>query len=311
MSYDGELAAIFERDRPRLRRVAHRILGDWDQAEEGVQECWLKADGIPQDEIRNAGAWLTTIITRICLDRLRHRRRTAFHSVAINDPAHESAAANVVGDEGPEYAALMSDAVGVALLVVLERLNPLERVAFVLHDVFAVPFQEIAGMIDRSPQAARQLASRARRRVRGPAVSDGKTMALHRKLAEAFLMAAREGDMGALLKILDPDVVLDADQEAASIGSGPTLTGADEVARFFSGRAAAAHAALIDGAVGIIVAPAERLLLAVLLRFTNGRIAHLRAIAAPSRLGQLNIGLPAATENGRLARRTARRFRTT
>src|SRR5262249_38828408 len=161
------------------------------QAEEAVQESWLRTDKIPQDEIRNASAWLTTITTRVCLDRLRHRRRrAAMHAIALDDPANEREVASLVGGEGPEHAALTADSIGVALLVILERLGPLERVAFVLHDVFALPFDEIAGLIDRSPEAARQLASRARRRVHGAVEPDGKAIALHRELAEAFLNAA-------------------------------------------------------------------------------------------------------------------------
>jgi RNA polymerase sigma-70 factor, ECF subfamily len=293
MGRTEDFAAIFERDRPRLRRIARRILGDPDQAEEAVQESWLKINDIPQQDIENASAWLTTITTRVCIDRLRHRRRRApLHVVELDDPANESEAASLIGDAGPEQAALMADAIGVALIVILERLSPLERVAFVLHDVFALPFDEIAALIDRSPEAARQLASRARHRVRGTSELDGKAISRHRELAEAFLRAARTGDMAALLNLLDPGVVLTADERAARMGSGSSLTGSDQVARFFAGRAAAAYIAIIDGDVGIIVAPNERLLLAVLPRFANGRITHLHAIAAPHDLVQLDITLP-------------------
>mgnify|MGYP002775519110 FL=1 len=190
----------------------------------------------------------------------------------------------------------MADSIGVALLVILERLGPLERVAFVLHDVLALPFDEIASLIGRSREATRQLASRARRRVRGNVERDGKTIALHRELAEAFLSAARGGDMAALLKILDPKIVLTADERAADMGSGRSLSGADQVARFFAGRAAASRVALIDGNVGIIVAPAERLLLALIPRFAEGRIAHLHAIATPDDLAWLDLGLLADGE---------------
>jgi RNA polymerase sigma factor (sigma-70 family) len=294
-----ELAAIFERERPRLRRVAHRILGHWDQAEEAVQDTWLKTDKIPQEDIENASAWFTTITTRVCLDRLRHRRRRAStRAVELDDPVNESEVANLIGDEGPERAVLIADSIGVALLVVMERLGPLERVAFVLHDVFALPFDEIASLIDRSPEAARQLASRARRRVRGSVDLDGETIARHRELAETFLHAARSGDMAALLNLLDPNIVLTADEQAARMGPGRTLSGSDQVARFFAGRASAAHVAIINGGVGIIVAPNDRLTLAVVPRFANGRIAHLHAIATPEDLARLDLGLLAAG-NGR------------
>lgn len=291
MGQSEELVAIFERERPRLRRIAQRILGDWDQAEEAVQESWLKTDKIPKEELRNASAWFTTIATRVCVDRLRYRRRhTPIQPLELDDPANESEVANLTGDEGPEHAAIAADSIGVALLIVLERLRPLERVAFVLHDVFDLPFDEIASLIDRSPEAVRQLASRARRRVRGTVELDGKTISRHRELVEAFLQAARSGDMGALLKLLDPDVVLTADDQAARMGSGSRLSGSDQVARFFSGRAAAAHVAIINGDVGIVVAPHDRLLLAVVPRFENGRITHLHAVASSDELARLDMG---------------------
>ncbi len=292
MGQNQELVGIFERERPRLQRIARRVLGDWDEAEEAVQETWLKTDKVPQDELRNACAWLTTIVTRVCLDRLRHRRRrTASRTIELDDPANEEEVADVVGDQGPEHAALVANSVGVALLVVLERLPPLERVAFVLHDVFDLPFDEIASLINRSPDATRQLASRARRHVRGNVEVDGETISRHRELAEAFLKAARSGDMAALLDFLDSGVVFTADAHAARMGPGKTLLGSEQVARFFSGRAAAAHVAVIDGDIGIIVAPADRLMLVVMPRFANGRITHLHAIAAPDDVARLDLGL--------------------
>jgi RNA polymerase sigma-70 factor, ECF subfamily len=292
MNHSEALLAIFQRERPRLRRIAHRILGAWDEAEEAVQETWLKTDKIPKQELGNASAWFTTITTRVCLDRLRYRRRRTPHRpVELDDPANESAAASLPGDEGPEQEALSADSVGVALLVVLERLRPLERVAFVLHDVFDLPFDEIASLIDRSPEAVRQLASRARRRVRGTVELDGETISRHRELAETFLDAARRGDMAALLQLLDPEVVLTADEQAARMGSGASLSGSNQVARFLSGRAAGAHVAIINGDIGLIVAPRDRLLLAVALRFENGRIVQMHAIGAPDDLARIDIGL--------------------
>jgi RNA polymerase sigma factor (sigma-70 family) len=295
MEQNEEFVAIFERDRPRLRRIAHRILGDWDQAEDAVQEIWLKTDKIPKEHLRDAGAWSTTIATRVCLDRLRHRRRhSPIQAIELDDPANEGEMVNLMGDQGPEHAALAADSIGVAMLVVLERLRPLERVAFLLHDVFALPFDEIASLIDRSPEAVRQLASRARRRVRGTIELDGKTISRHRELADAFLQAARSGDMAALLNLLDPGVVLTADEQAAHMGrmgSERRLSGSDQVARFFAGRASAAHVTLINGDVGIIVVPHDQLLLAVVPRFENGRITHLHAIATPDDLARLDMGL--------------------
>jgi RNA polymerase sigma-70 factor (ECF subfamily) len=235
---------------------------------------------------------LTTIVTRVCLDRLRRqRRRASIRAVDLDNPENEKEVANIVGDEGPERAALMADSVGVALLVILERLPPLERVAFVLHDVFDLPFDEIASLINRSKDATRQLASRARRHVRGNVKVDGETISRHRELAEAFLKAARSGDMAALLSLLDPGVVFTADAHAARMGSGKSLLGSEQVARFFSGRAAAAHVAVIDGDIGIIVAPADRLMLVVMPRFENGRITLLHAIAAPDEIARLDMGL--------------------
>jgi RNA polymerase sigma-70 factor, ECF subfamily len=291
---------MFERDRPRLRRIARRILGDWDQAEEAVQETWLKTDNIPSEGLRDASAWFTTIVTRVCLDRLRHRRRhTPRQVVELDDPANEHEVAGLIRDGNPEQAALAADSVGVALLIVLERLRPLERVAFVLHDVFDLPFAEIAPLIDRSPEAVRQLASRARRRMRGKPESDTGTISRHRELAEAFLKAARNDDVAALVKLLDPEVVLTADEQAARMGAGPSLSGADQVARFFAGRAAAAHVAIINGKIGIIVAANDRLVLAVLPQFEGGRVRQLHAIAAPGDLAQLDVRLLPASADQR------------
>lgn len=298
MGQREELVAIFERDRPRLRRIARRILGDWDQAEEAVQETWLKTDKIPAGGLRDASAWLTTIITRLCLDRLRYRRRhTPNQVLELDDPTNEREVESLAEDGDPEQAALAADSVGVALLVVLERLRPLERVAFVLHDVFDLPFDEIAPLIDRSPEAVRQLASRARRRVRGTVESDTGTISRHRELAEAFLQAARNDDVPALVALLDADVVLTADEQAARMGSGRSLSGSDHVARFFAGRAAAAYVAIINGDVGIIVAPRDQLVMAVMPQFENGQIKHLHAIAAPDDLAKLDISLLDSSTN--------------
>lgn len=279
-----EIAAIFERDRPRLLRIARRILRDPDQAEEIVQESWLKAELSPE-QVRNASAWFTTIVTRSCIDRLRQqRRRSGTDAIELDDPASDTSATALIQMDDPEQALLKADSIGVALLVVLERLSPLERVAFVLHDVFDLGYDEIASLIDRSHDATRQLASRARRRVHG-APPTSTNIPRHRALVEAFLAAARSGDVNALLEILDPEVVLTGDQQPAAI------SGSEQVARFFAGRAGAAHVAIVNGDVGVIVASSDQLMLAVIPAFGRSRITGLHAIASPKQLARLSIRL--------------------
>ena len=297
-----QIAATFERDRPRLLRIARRILRDPDQAEEIVQESWLKAELSPE-QVRNASAWFTTIVTRSCIDRLRQQqRRSVADTVELDDTASDPNETALIETNDPEQALLKADSIGVALLVVLERLSPLERVAFVLHDVFDFQYEEIASLIDRSHDATRQLASRARRRVHG-APPTSTDIPRHRALAEAFLAAARRGDVQALLEILDPEVVLTGDQQAVALGVGTSISGAEQVARFFSGRAVVAHVAMINGQIGIIVAPGDQLVLVVIPSFAQGRIASLQAIATPKHLARLSIRLafgPAySSESGR------------
>jgi RNA polymerase sigma factor (sigma-70 family) len=212
MSQIDSVTRAFEQHRGRLRSVAYRMLGDWHDADEAVQEGWLRLQQTPVDDLRSVGARLTTVLTRICLDQLRAKARRREVMVEVDDVAHVEqieAASPVV-----EQMHVLAESVGVALLVVLDRLKPVERVAFVLHDMFDLPFGEIAVLIDRSPAATRQLASRARRRVRGASADAAGKLARERRLAEAFLAAARGGDMQALLKLLDPDVVLKVDETA-------------------------------------------------------------------------------------------------
>jgi RNA polymerase sigma-70 factor, ECF subfamily len=294
MSHIDSATEEFEQHRGRLRSVAYRMLGEWHDADEAVQESWLRLQQSPVEDIRSVGAWLTTVLTRICLDQLRARTRRRELMVEVDDVA-DLEQIETTG-AGVEQMHLLAESVGVALLVVLDRLKPAERVAFVLHDMFDLPFDEIALLIDRSPVATRQLASRARRRVRGASADATHKLKRERQLAEAFLAAARSGDMQGLLKLLDPDVVLKVDETAAQLGAGPggDVHGAQAVASYFPGRAAAGYVAKIDGAIGIIVAPQGRLLLALRTTIRDGRIARLEAVADSEELARLELSMPGA-----------------
>jgi RNA polymerase sigma factor (sigma-70 family) len=234
-----DLAAVFEAERGRLRSVALRMLGSAAEADDAVQEAWLRlarADGVD-----NAAAWLTTVVSRVCLDMLRSRASRREEPLGDTAP---------VGPDEPADQAALADSVGAALLVVLDTLSPAERLAFVLHDLFAVPFDEVGTILDRTPAAARQLASRARRRVQGtPAPAD---LARRRRIVEAFLAASREGDFAGLIALLDPDAVLVADPQALSMGAYGEVHGAEGVARRFSGAAKAALPRLLDGLPGLV-----------------------------------------------------------
>jgi RNA polymerase sigma-70 factor, ECF subfamily len=261
---DG-LASEFELRRPRLRAVAYRMLGSAAEAEDAVQEAWLRLDRAGPGGIDNLEAWLTTVVGRVCLDMLRSRtsRREVFA---------EAAAPTV---PGPEQEAEMADSVGLALIVVLETLTPTERLAFVLHDLFGVSFDEIAPIVGRSPDAARQMASRARRRVRG---SSPPSVGASRELVDAFLRAARGGEVETLLTLLDPDV-----RFRGVNGTAQEIAGASDVARFFAGRAQAARPALIDGMLGVAVlnASGEPWIL-LLVDQRDGRIAGMEAVLGGS-----------------------------
>src|ERR687894_218221 len=222
------LAQQFEEHRTRLRAVAYRMLGSLSEADDAVQETWLRLSRIDSDEVENLGGWLTTVVARVSLNILRSRRsgREEPFDVRMPEPIVDRA-----DGTDPEHEAILADSVGLALLVVLETLNPAERLSFVLHDMFAVPFDEIAPIVDRSPEAARQLASRARRRVQGEAAIPDADLDTQREVIEAFLAAAREGDFEALLEVLDPDVVRRADLGAVSMGVSAVVRGAANVAR--------------------------------------------------------------------------------
>jgi RNA polymerase sigma factor (sigma-70 family) len=251
------LAERFEEYRTHLRAVAYRMLGSVSEADDAVQEAWLRLSRADTSDVDNLGGWLTTVVARVALNMLRSRGTR--REQPLDDHAFQAAAPRTDTTD-PERQAVMADSVGLALLVVLDTLNPAERLAFVLHDMFAVPFEEIAPIVDRSPAATRQLASRARRRVRGQAPALDPVRTRQREVVAAFLAASREGDFDALVALLDPDVVLHADAEgvraaaaAQRLGAplvAPELHGADAVARAFSGRAKAARLALIDGRPG-------------------------------------------------------------
>jgi RNA polymerase sigma factor (sigma-70 family) len=234
-------AEVFEAHRPRLTAVAQRMLGSRSDADDAVQEAWLRANRAGADEVDNQAGWLTTIVARVCLNMLRSRTSRREDPLPERDPE---------GGESPEHQAVEADAVGVALLVVLDTLTPAERLAFVLHDMFGVPFEEIAPIVDRTPTAARQLASRARRRVRGAPTDRAAEPQQRREVVRAFLAASREGDFAGLLAVLAPDVVVRADAVAVAAGSSAEVRGAQAVAQNFLGRARAAVEALVDGAPG-------------------------------------------------------------
>lgn len=279
------LTGQFEASRARLRAVAYRMLGSLSEAEDAVQETWLRLSRVEAQAITNLDGWLTTAIARICLDMLRSRktRREDPIDTYQSDP----------GGTGtdPEDEMAIADSVGLAMLVVLERLAPAERVAFVLHDMFAVPFDDIAPIVGRTAEATRQLASRARRRVQGPPMAAGASRARKRKVVQAFLAASRDGNFEALLSVLDPDVVFCADSAAARLGSVAEIHGAAAVAQAFKGRARSALPALVDGGFGVIVAPGGRLHIVLALGFKNDRIATIRAITDPDSLARLALAV--------------------
>jgi RNA polymerase sigma factor (sigma-70 family) len=282
------LAQRFEEQRPRLRAAAHRMLGSTGEAEDAVQEAWLRLDRSDADRVENLPAWLTTVVARVCLNMLRARRVRGDQPLDVR-PEEPATGAEV----DPEEEALLSDSVGLALLVVLDTLSPAERLAFVLHDMFDLGFDEIAAVLGKSPAAARQLASRARRRVRGSAVPD-PDLDRQRRVVDAYLAATRSGDFEALLTVLDPDVVLRADAEAIPSGIATMLRGARAVAGGAVASAARAHhaeLALVDGAVGLVTTP--RIGVTVVLAFTvaGDRITEIQVIGSPARLRRLDLVL--------------------
>jgi RNA polymerase sigma factor (sigma-70 family) len=280
------LAERFEEHRAHLRAVAYRMLGSSSEADDAVQEAWLRVSRAGAGGVENLGGWLTTVVARVSLDLLRARGARREESLGHHLPGPVAAPPE---RSDPEYEALLADAVGPALLVVLDTLTPAERLAFVLHDLFAVPFDEIATILDRSPAAARQLASRARRRVQGADPAPGADLARQRRVVEAFLAAARDGDFDALVALLDPEVVLRADPAAVQVGADAEVRGAREVAGTFAGRARVARPALVDGVPGAVWAPGGRPRVAFAFTLAGGRIAAIDLLADPERLRRVEL----------------------
>ena len=289
------LAGRFEANRSHLTAVAYRMLGSTGEAEDAVQEAWLRLSRSDTSEVDNLRAWLTTVVARVCLDMLRSRKSRREGSLAERVPEP------VMSREertDPEHEAVLADSVGLALLVVLETLTPAERVAFVLHDMFDLPFEEIAPIVGRSPVAARQLASRARRRVRGAEVPEADR-SRQREIVDAFFAAARGGDFSALLAALDPDVVLHADAtavqwSAAGRAAGtpqlaPAIRGATAVAQTLSGTLRAAQSALVNDAPGLVWAPGGRARAVMSFTVTRGKIIAIDLIADPETISQLDV----------------------
>ncbi len=289
------LAKRFEEHRSHLRAVAYRMLGSLSEADDAVQEAWLRLSRFETSGVENLGGWLTTVVGRVCLDMLRSR--TSRRVVPLGEPLGTRVPEPLVSRaEGidPEHEALLADSVGLALLVVLETLSPAERLAFVLHDMFSVPFEEIAPVVGRSPTAARQLASRARRRVQGEAHVPDTDLATQREVVDAFLAASRGGDFDALVALLDPDVVLRADRKAVPTRAPTVIRGAHAVARgalASSARARFTQPALVNGAVGLVMAPRGQLFLVLGFTITDGKITEIDVVADPARLRQLDLAV--------------------
>ena len=289
-----QLAAAFEEQRPHLRAVAYRLLGSTADAEDAVQDTWLRMTRADASEVANLGGWLTTIVARVALNMLRSRKVRREEPVGDSWPAGASqVAAGSAAD--PESEAVLADSVGIAVLVVLDRLNPAERLAFVLHDMFAMPFTEVAAILGRSAEATRQLASRARRRVQAaPSPARAADVARQREVAAAFLAASRSGDLAALVAVLDSDVTLRSDAGAVPSGKPIVLTGADNVARgakMASRLAQHSELALIDGDVGIVSAPAGVLQVVLTLTIKDRRVVAIDVIADKDRLRRLELAV--------------------
>jgi RNA polymerase sigma-70 factor (ECF subfamily) len=287
MSEQDWLAERFEGHRTHLRGVAYRMLGSVSEADDAVQESWLRISRADTSDVDNLRAWLTTVVARVCLNTLRSRRSRPEDPFGADMPDPVVSPDDVTD---PEREALLADSVGLALLVVLETLTPAERLAFVLHDMFAVPFDEIAPIVDRSPDAARQLASRARRRVRGAPAPDAD-LARQREVVDAFAAASREGDFDALLAVLDPDVVLRADH-AVPPGAPMLVRGARAVAErawTFRNLSPFATPAIVNGAVGAVVAPRGRPFAVMGFTVARGRIVEIEVFSDPERLRRLDL----------------------
>jgi RNA polymerase sigma-70 factor (ECF subfamily) len=286
---DDGLADRFEAERGRLRAVAYRMLGEPAAAEDAVQEAWLRLSRVDADEVHNLGGWLRTVVTRICLDVLRARRSRP------EDPTETGQLDEVPGAAAePADTAALADSVSRALLVVLDTLEPAERVAFVLHDMFAVPFDQIGPIVSRSPVATKKLASRARQKVRGTPAVPADELARQRRVVAAFLAAARSGDLGGILAVLAPDVVRRSDPAALPPGAAAVVRGAQQVARgtvALAGRSRLAELVLVNGRIGAVVAPGGRLRFALAFRVDGDVITEYEVIADPERLAQLDLAV--------------------
>ena len=290
MNERNYLAEQFEENRAHLRSVAYRMLGSVSEVDDAVQEAWLRLSRAETAGIDNLGGWLTTVVARVCLDMLRSRKSRREEPFTPHAP--EPVATGTSGSS-PEHEALLADSVGLALLVVLDRLTPAERLAFVLHDMFALPFKEIAAIVGRSTTATRQLASRARRRVRSGAAAPDPDLIRQREVVGAFLAALRGGDFEGLLAVLDPDLVVRADVPAPS-GAPAEIRGAAVWAKqaiAFGQLARLARLALVNGAVGIVMAPRGRLFRVVRLTIANGKITQIEVIGDKARLGALDLSI--------------------
>jgi RNA polymerase sigma factor (sigma-70 family) len=293
------LAERFEEHRTHLRAVAYRMLGSLSEVDDAVQEAWLRLSRADAAEIDNLGGWLTTVVARVCLDMLRSRQSRREEPLLPDAPEPAATArrgssfalSEQAESKSPEHEALLADSVGLALLVVLDKLAPAERLAFVLHDMFGVPFEEIAEIVGRSAEATRQLASRARRRVRGGGAPD-PDLARQREVVDAFIAALRAGDFQGLLAVLDPDLVVRADM---AVGAPPTeIRGAEVWAKgavTYGHLAQLTRPALVDGAVGVVVAPQGKLVRALRFTIANGRITEIEVIGNPARLGELEVSI--------------------
>jgi len=287
MDEDDKLARRFEASRPRLRAMAYRMLGSLSDADDAVQEGWLRASAAGSDDVANLEGWLTTIVARVCLDMLRSRKSRREEPLSPDDAAMAGL------EQGPEQETMLADSVGLAMLVVLDTLPPAERVAFVLHDTFGLPFGEIAAITGRTPASARQLASRARRRIQG-SERPRPRLARQREVAQAFMAAARGGDLAALIEVLDPDVVLRADAAASPSGRPVTIRGAAAVAggaRASAARGRFTRVALVNGTPGLVMAPRGRLVLALAFTYAGDRISQIDVIADPDRLEALDLAV--------------------
>jgi len=281
-----DLAQQFEANRSHLQAVAYRMLGSASEAEDAVQEAWLRLSRTDTSGIENLGGWLTTVVARVCLDMLRSRSARREEPFGDEETSPRGSPAGAID---PEQEALLADSVGLALLVVLERLAPAERIAFVLHDMFDLPFEEIAPIVGRTPVAARQLASRARRRVRGAAAPEAGHSGI-RAVVDAFLAASREGDLQGLLALLAPEVVLRADAAAVQAGATEEVRGAGAVAETFAGRAKFAEPALIDGVAGAVWAPGGQPRVVFAFTVVDGKVVAIELVADQGRIGAFELG---------------------